>query len=366
MTIAPATKLETHPSLARDPAGNLIAIPDGTCAWRICRETAGRPREVKGPDRSPVRFPLHTSSDDLVELCGAGAYRVYALDELGELLSDEPIARWDLSASTRDLRNASVDPIALRALPSVAAAAPTTDLRFALETMAQMMRTNTDALRLVAESQVDLAKTIATVNRLPRNAQLPPPAYARTPTVEDSEDEFEDDEEGDEGSAAPTNIYDVLLPFSEKAAELAPMLIGMRAPTSATPKTNTAVASDAAGATSDLASRPFEMRELVDLNYAREKGQAKRAAAESPMRSRIMSEPQLLQQIMLIKNALGPEEVNVLLVALRTWPEADQEELLARIKPLPPEQAVEFCREVIKDVRARNAFMPAAKPTAVQ
>jgi hypothetical protein len=54
----------------------------------------------------------------------------------------------------------------------------TTDLRFALEAMTQMMRTHNDALRIVAESQVDLAKAIATAKGLPRNAttaQLAPP-----------------------------------------------------------------------------------------------------------------------------------------------------------------------------------------------
>ncbi|MBV8756032.1 MAG: hypothetical protein JO257_02080, partial [Deltaproteobacteria bacterium] len=84
MSIQTAPKLELqHPPLARDAHGNLLAIPDGTAAWRICRETTGRPREIRGPDQQPFRFPLETTGDELVEMCGPGVYRVYALDEVG-------------------------------------------------------------------------------------------------------------------------------------------------------------------------------------------------------------------------------------------------------------------------------------------
>jgi len=51
-----------HPPLARDANDNLVEIPDGTRAWRICRQTTGRPREIFGPDKAPLRFPLERSS----------------------------------------------------------------------------------------------------------------------------------------------------------------------------------------------------------------------------------------------------------------------------------------------------------------
>jgi hypothetical protein len=61
---------------------NLLEVPDGIAAWRICRETAGRPCEIKGPDKQAFRFPLDTTSDELVAMCGPGVYRVYGLDEV--------------------------------------------------------------------------------------------------------------------------------------------------------------------------------------------------------------------------------------------------------------------------------------------
>src|SRR5689334_10531743 len=59
-----------YPPLAQDALGNRLPIPDGTCAWRICRETEGRPREIKGPDKKPARFALTTTIEELVDLCG--------------------------------------------------------------------------------------------------------------------------------------------------------------------------------------------------------------------------------------------------------------------------------------------------------
>src|SRR5580704_15388105 len=107
MTIS-ASKLERpHPPLARDPMGNLLALPDGTAAWRICRETTGRPCEIKGPDKQPFRFPLDITSDELADMCGVGVYRVYALDELGKQLGH--VATLDLTPGVRELRNASAE-----------------------------------------------------------------------------------------------------------------------------------------------------------------------------------------------------------------------------------------------------------------
>lgn len=374
MTTATASKIETHPPLARDASGNLLPIPDGTCSWRICRETAGRPREVRGPDRNAVRFPLQTSSDDLVELCGAGVYRVYALGQLGELLAEEHVAKWDLSTPVRELRNASVDPmIALRSERSTPASAtnPTSDLRFALETMAQMMRTNSDALRLVAESQVDLAKTIATVKGLPRNAAM------YLPPVPANDTEEEDEEKNDEEAAAsPTNYLDLLMPFSEalagKVADMVPtgMFSGAASVPHAEETTPTRTSSPTPGGSDDLATRPFEARELVDFDYAYRKGQAKRVSASRqptaagvPLQTRAVKDPQLLRQILAIKSALAPEDVQLLLSMASAWSESEQSKFLDMLKPLPAEEAIAFCRELIADVRAQHAAhaQPATK-----
>ena len=356
MTIAPAPKLETHPPLARDAAGNLLRIPAETSAFALGRETTGRPRLLRSPDKQLLRFPLQTTPEDIVDLCGTGAYRVYALDALGEQLGDEHVARWDLTQSSwREPRNAALDPtIALRPERTAALQGPATDLRFALETMAQMMRTNMDALRLVAESQVDLAKTIASVKGLPRNAAMfTPPQPAN--------DEEDDEEEEDETEQPATNYFDLLMPFSEalagKVADMVPGLLAGGGVKSDAPAADTAP-------TDDLANRPFEARELVDLRYAHRKAEAKRNASQQPsvpLQARVMKDPQLVRQIMAIKALLAPEEIETLLSAASTWSAAAQTKFLETIKPIPANDAVVYCREVIKTVQAHQADQDGAQ-----
>ena len=144
-----------HPPLARDASDNYVAIPDGTCAWRICRKTDGRPREIFGPDKQPMRFPLDTTLEDLADTCGPDTYRVYALDEVGKTLGP-CLVTVTAPREPRDLRNAAAQESAsLLSLPRATSVAAPSDLRFALEAMTQMMRINGEALRAVAESQAD-------------------------------------------------------------------------------------------------------------------------------------------------------------------------------------------------------------------
>lgn len=364
MTSATA-RLETHPPLARDAAGNLLPLPAGTAAFCFSRETAGRPRKLCGPDKNPLRFPLHTTGEDLVELCGAGAYRVYALDQLGESLADDHVARWDLTAPSREHRNVVIDPmLALRADRTSNSSATThTDLRFALETMAQMMRTNSDALRLVAESQVDLAKTIATVKGLPRNAVMSLPATALA-VNDDSTDDDEDDGDDEEIQSAPTNPYDLLMPFSEAiAGKVADLIPGFLNTAPGTMTSHTAEATESgeskpfASKADDLASRGFEVRDLIDLDYAHRKGEAKREARKSsvapatPLQARVMKDPDLLRLVIAIKKELPAEETAMLLSAAAKWPEAAQTKFIDTIKPLAVNEALVYCREIIATIR---------------
>src|SRR5262245_30951553 len=135
-----------HPPLARDAQGNLLEVPDGTAAWRVCRQTTGRPRVIVGPDKQPMRFPLEITSEELADLCGPDVYRVYALDEVGKVL--DYVTTIDVNREAREPRNGlGMDAV----LPSlrVTQTAATSDLRSALEAMAQMMRVNSEALRAV-------------------------------------------------------------------------------------------------------------------------------------------------------------------------------------------------------------------------
>ncbi|HEY4244558.1 MAG TPA: hypothetical protein VGM88_32310 [Kofleriaceae bacterium] len=160
-----------HPPLARDAQGQPIAVPDGTASWRICRQTTGRPQKIVGPDKQPIRFALDTTCEQLVDLCGLGTYRVYALDDVGELI--DHVATLDLNGDVVEPRNAANVTLPVRStMASTPPVGAQTDLRFALEAMTHMMRTNADALRFVTASHVDLAKSIAASKGLPlpRNA----------------------------------------------------------------------------------------------------------------------------------------------------------------------------------------------------
>lgn len=364
MTTQTAPKFEAqHPPLARDALGNLLAIPDGTCAWRILRETTGRPREIRGPDKQPFRFPLDTTGDELVEMCGSGVYRVYALDDVGSQLAEEHVARWDLTPGSRELRNAGSEVL----LPAVRGApAPTvSDLRFALEAMTQMMRTNSDALRIVSESHVDLAKTIATVKGLPRNAMVMVPSNA--PVDEEDDD---DDDEAPPPVDKPRHVIELLMPLAQEAAKLVPALVAgkmMGGAAAATPPAALAAPSEAPAAREgeeDLANRPnWEARDLYDLGYACRKGEAKRAAKEqasgraatmAAMQARIMGDPALVQKLMAIKAQLAADEVETLMGVVAATTETEQTKFLDAIKSLPVEEAVAVCRDVITAIREQH------------
>jgi hypothetical protein len=362
MTTSAANKLERpHPPLARDPMGNLLSIPDGTAAWRICRETAGRPSELKGPDKQPFRFPLDTTSDELVDMCGPGVYRVYALDEIGKQLGH--VASCDLTPGVRELRNATAEPSLL--LRPNAASVPMTDLRFALEAMQAMMRTNSDALRMVAESHVDLAKMIATVKGLPRNAIA---AFTAPPAEPES-----DEDEEDEKDQQPKHWVELMMPLAEKAAEIVPALVMGKvmqrsANDHSAPREHADASTDA-----DLSSKPnWEFRDLVDLNYAAAKAKAKKAAklaaeagagATTPkpsLQARVMADPKLLAQFVTIKSLLSADEASQLFELGQRLSEQEQELLLAEISAVSPAKAAVLLRGMLAEL---NGAKPSTDPS---
>jgi hypothetical protein len=342
-----AAKIEPqHPPLARDLHGNAVAFPDGTAAWRICRQTTGRPREIVGHDKQVLRFPLETTCDELVSMCGRDVYRVYALDEVGKQL--DYVTTLDLTGEVRELRNAGEVP-ASRALAPLSMT-PTSDLRFALEAITQMMRTNSEALRTVADSQVDLAKALAAAKGI-RNASFYAP-----PQVVDEDDDV--DEADYPPAAAPKGWVDLLLPAIQELAKAVPaMMVGKAMLPSATaPK----VSGEAAEGEEDLASRPsWEMRDFLDLQYAARKAQAKKAAREAPpaaatlatLQSRITNDPALMQQLFAIKAQLSSEEIETLLGAVARSSESEQLSFIDSVKALPTEQAVALCRELVVEIR---------------
>lgn len=339
----------SYPPLARDALGNRITIPDGTAAWRICRQTTGRPKEIVGPDKRALRFPLETTADELADLCGADVYRVYALDEVGTVL--DYVTTVDATREARELRNAGPEAPALPA-PRAAAAAPSSDLRFALEAMGQMMRVNSEALRAVTETQADCVKAIVAVRGFFRNgaASVSP----ELPPDDDADNEEEDDE-----PAPSKTIYDVLAPIAEHCAPSVGPLVSMLAGGVGGQKALGAAPAAAEGGESDLASKPrWELRDLVDLRYAAAKAQAKKAAkqasgsggAKASLQARVMADPKLMAHFLAIKSLPQPEEAAQILALGEHTTEAEQELLIANVSALSPADAAALLRATLAEL----------------
>lgn len=351
-TTAPKTEPQ-HPPLARDAQGNLLEIPDGTAAWRICRQTTGRPKEIVGPDKRTLRFPLDTTAEALIDLCGADVYRVYALDDVGVVL--DYVVTVDVTREPRQPRNAAQADAPL--LPAVHAtvATPGTDLRFALEAMAQMMRVNGEAMRAIAESQADWVKSIASARGFFRNA---PPPYVPAAPPEDEVDEYEDE------PAPSKTIYDVLAPIAESLApSVKPIVSMLTSGAGDAPRNSAAIAVGGAGDfDAELAARPdWEARDFVNLNYAAAKARAKKAARQASampkasLQARVMSDPKLLAHFMAIKALLQPDEAMKLLALGERMSEREQESLLAEVSARSAEDAALLLRALLVELDAANS-----------
>ncbi len=366
---APASFEVDHPPLARDSAGNLLPFPDGTAAWRIARETGGRLFEIRGSDRAWIRIATETTAEHIAEQWGPGIYRVYALDAVGGSLQKEHVARWDLrNAGSESFASISSE------LRNGAVSAPTgsTDLRYALEAMTQMLRTNSDALRVVAESHVDLAKSIAAAKGLPRNAnpqalRALPPAESEDPDDPDDEDDEDDDYTGSD-AGVPAWVNQVLVPLAPViklgSDYLSSKLMPKGDPLSPSATTTAGVHRNSAHASEeidmDLVRAPdFEARDLANLDYCYRKNQAKRAykaqqdasSSSISLTARVMHDPALVERIMAIKTELSPEDGTLLMQSVESAAEEQQTKLLAALKSQSVSQAVEFARTIAANLR---------------
>jgi hypothetical protein len=355
-----------HPPLAIDAYGNPIDIPDGAASWRICRKTTGRPREIVDENKHPVRFPLETTCEQLVERCGRDVYRVYALDDVGELL--DHVSTLDLTGTAGELRNSGSSSEPATSLVRAANTPTSSDLRFALEAMTQMMRTNADALRIVTDSHVDLAKTIAVAKGLPRNAA----GFVPVPPVHDDDD---DDDDVD-SIERPKTWIDVAAPIVEQLAPAIPMILGGRLLPGAAPNNSandqspTAVVEqgEMTAVEIELAQRPdWEPRDLVDFAYAKRKGDAKRkfkalaherssasAMLQIPqaIKARVMTDATLMPKLMAVRAQLSDAEVRALFDIVARMPETDQSRLVDHLTAAPVEECVLVARELIAAVQS--------------
>lgn len=213
MPVMPSQRPQ-HPPLAHDARGIPIAIPDGTFAWGIKRQTTGRPKVVFGPDRKPLRLPLDTTESDVLDLCGAGTFRLDAIDEAGQLIDFVTTVTVGIECGGAE----EIESVAAMTTGSRVAGGGS-ELRFALEVTAHMARAQSEALRSIANAQADWIKGLASAKALPRNAffAVPPP-----PTVANDQDD-EDEEEED----APDPSMTVLGHIASITRDVSPVLQAM-------------------------------------------------------------------------------------------------------------------------------------------
>lgn len=211
-----------QPPLAHDPRGLPIAVPDGTAGWRVKRQTAGRPKVVLGPDRQPLRLSLDATAADLLDMCGAGSFRLDAIDEVGQPIDFVTTVSVGVDGCGSDPPDG--EPLVT---PGAPRAAGGSELRFALEVTAHMARAQSEALRSIANAQADWIKGLASAKVLPRNgfvAMPPPPAPSVADDVNEEEDE---DDEDDEHEAGADPSVTVLGHIASIARDVGPVLQAM-------------------------------------------------------------------------------------------------------------------------------------------
>jgi len=334
-----------HPPLAHDVNGNRLPIPPGTCTWHICRHTEGRPKIIKGPDKEPARFPLDTTIEELADACGADIYRVYAADTVGKVI--EHVTNVDVG---RELRAATEPAVAL--VPAPRTAAPASDLRYALEAVTAIARTNAEAMRAVAEAQADWIKSISSARGFFRSAamqQLPAPAVRN---------DNADDEDDDEGEAEDPVTAAVTGGMDWKAV-IEP-IVGIAVDKVVAVVMGSVHSKDGAGP-----KLPFDLRDALDWRRAADKAQAAKAVAEAATTTPPPGEPGRSQDPQAVEQALLSKAIaigSVLAPADRSrfyrlaprfskhMSTPEVAELLGALVPMPTTDAAEWVRTHLDDL----------------
>jgi hypothetical protein len=104
-----------------------------------------------------------------------------------------------------------------------------------------------------------------------------------------------------------------------------------------------------------------ELRELVDLRYAAEKGKARRdatqAATKSSLKARVVANPKLMAHFLAIKELLRPDEAEKILALGDRISEEQQEWLLAQVSAVSPAEAVAVLRTMLAELSAVKVSM---------
>jgi len=190
-----ATSTPTVVPLARDEHGRQLRVPAEAAHWRVRRHTRGRPRNVTGADRQPLRLPLDFTESDLEAMFGAGTYRLDLCDAAGDPLGvTVTVALGDIEPPVH------AETAAAELAPLVSLPASASDVRLVLEanvratqlafthnerTLAASLRmadTLRDGLRDLANAQASWITAMASARGFFRNAApaLPMPAAHAT------------------------------------------------------------------------------------------------------------------------------------------------------------------------------------------
>ncbi|MDQ3341488.1 MAG: hypothetical protein M4D80_40555 [Myxococcota bacterium] len=379
--------------MAIDESGNPVVLPPEAAFWRVRRDTGGRPRIVNGPDFKPLTLPIDYPPEDLLNLVGRGSYRLDLCDETGQHLETVTLK---LGPAEPELRNRAPADTDEPTFSTAMLPATGSDVRLVLEanvratqlaflhnerTLAASLRmaeTLRDGVHVLAESQADWIKSLATSRGFFRNAS-PPSSPKREQVPGDERDDIDDDSEDAEDVEAneSKNWVDLLTPAVKQLAETASTLIIAKASQmglGGAPPSLAQLSSDAGTSSAshdhddDLAARGFEARELMDMKYAARKGQAKRAAraakevrsdadrqvrSRAELQARIMSDPVLLQHLMQINAKLLPEETAMIMELVTNSAVERQEEFLASVKRASIAEAVGGIRDLIAQAVGR-------------
>lgn len=201
-------------------------------------------------------------------------------------------------------------------------------------------------IRDLASAQATWINTLASSRGVFRNA--PPPA-----PVDDQEDE--DDEEEDIEDEAQATWIDNLKPLVDTAATSATnavmdwsMKAGSKLSSLLKPNATAPAAPNAEGAKQEEPA-DLDVGDLLDWRRAARKGKAARQQQPMSLQARIMTDPQLYERVMAIKELLTPAEISELFKLASASTDREQESLINIVNQYSPEQAVRVIRHVLDE-----------------
>jgi hypothetical protein len=289
-TLAPST---SNVPLARDPHGHPIPVPPDAAYWRVRRHTRGRPRNLSGPDRQPLKVPLDFTEEDLDNMLGAGTYRLDLCDAAGESL--DVTATLELGEPEPANTNEQAEVEAPSSLPLAAS-----DVRLVLEANVRatqmafqhnertllaslrMADTLRDGIRDLANAQASWISSISSARGFFRNAPVAQLA-ASTDVERSNETEVDDDDDDEPDEPQRMTMIEMVQPFVATITEAVVKTVMGKKAASTAPATNGAAPAVAVPETKD---KGFEIREFFDWSYAdrkaKERAAAKTAAEQAP------------------------------------------------------------------------------------